>query len=193
MIAGVRGILREKGRDHVVLDVGPVDLVIYVPAPLLASDVMPGDRLELYTYLHVREAELSLFGFESVEQKELFCMLISVNGVGPRSALSLLSTLSTEVLISAIAEGKAEVLTRAPGIGLKAAQRIVLHLQDKLEKIRLGVAPPLTEADEDVIAALTALGYSLVEAQRAVQFLPKEVTDVAERLRLALEYFGGRR
>ena len=120
-------------------------------------------------------------------------MLIGVNGVGPRSALSLLSTLSTEVLISAIAEGKAEVLTRAPGIGLKAAQRIVLQLQDKLEKVRLGVAPPLTEADEDVIAALTALGYSLIEAQRAVQFLPKEITDVAERLRLALERFGSRR
>ena len=106
--------------------------------------------------------------------------------------MSILSIFSTDVLITAIVEGKAEVLARAPGVGQKTGQRIVLHLQDKLESMRPAGAPAISEADEDVIAALTGLGYSLVEAQRAVQLLPREVAGVEERLRLALERFGSR-
>jgi holliday junction DNA helicase RuvA len=192
MISAVRGILRDKGRDYVTLNIGSIDLHILVPASLAAGDLSIGDRLELHTYLHVRETDLSLFGFESPEQRELFNLLNRVNGIGPRTAMALLSIFSTEVLMMAIAEGKAEVLARAPGVGLKTAQRIVLQLQDKLEAMRPAGPAPLTDADEDVIAALTSLGYSVVEAQRAVQLLPRDVTGVEERLRLALERFGGR-
>jgi len=190
MIAAVRGTLRSKGSDNIVIDVGAVDLTLFVPASLLSAVMVAGDHIELYTYLHVREAELSLYGFETVEQKNLFGLLLGVNGIGPRSAISLLSIFSTDVLITAIVEGKAEVLARAPGVGRKTAQRIVLQLQDKLDATGLGEVTPITEADEDVIAALTGLGYSLVEAQRMVQLLPSDITDVEERLRLALERFG---
>ena len=192
MISAVRGVLRDKGRDYVVLNIGSIDLRILVPASLAAGDLAIGDRLELHTYLHVRETDLSLFGFESPEQRELFNLLNRVNGVGPRTSMALLSIFSTEVLMMAIAEGKADVLARAPGVGLKTAQRIVLQLQDKLEAMRPAGPAPLTDADEDVIAALTGLGYSVVEAQRAVQLLPRDVTSVEERLRLALARFGAR-
>ena len=192
MIAAVRGTLRSKGSDNIVVNVGAVDLTLFVPASLLSAEIAAGDHIELYTHLHVREAELSLYGFETAEQKNLFGLLLGVNGIGPRSAISLLSIFSTDVLITAIVEGKAEVLARAPGVGRKTAQRVVLQLQDKLDATGLGEVAPITEADEDVIAALTTLGYSLVEAQRMVQLLPKDVTDVEERLRLALERFGER-
>ena len=191
MIAGVRGVLRDKGRDRLTVSIGPLDLTVFVPASLLSSDLAIGDPVELYTHLHVREDDLSLYGFESAEQRELFTMLNTVNGIGPRTALSILSLFSTDVLITAIAEGKAEVLARAPGVGMKTAQKVVLQLQDKLESMRPAGRVVLHEADEDVIAALTGLGFSLVEAQRAVQLLPQEVTGVEERLRLALERFGG--
>jgi holliday junction DNA helicase RuvA len=192
MIAAVRGILREKGRDQVSVNIGAIDLVVFVPATVLSGDLAPGDRMELFTYLHVREDDLSLYGFASTQQRDLFKLLIGVSGVGPRTAMSILSIFSTDVLITAIVEGKAEVLARAPGVGLKTGQRIVLGLQDKLESMRPAGAPAISEADEDVIAALTGLGYSLVEAQRAVQLLPREVAGVEERLRLALERFGSR-
>jgi Holliday junction DNA helicase RuvA len=191
VIAGVRGVLRDKGRDRLTVSIGPLDLTVFVPASLLSSDLAIGDPVELYTHLHVREDDLSLYGFESAEQRELFTMLNTVNGIGPRTALSILSLFSTDVLITAIAEGKAEVLARAPGVGMKTAQKVVLQLQDKLESMRPAGRVVLHEADEDVIAALTGLGFSLVEAQRAVQLLPQEVTGVEERLRLALERFGG--
>ena len=190
MIAAIRGTLQRKESDAVVIGIGALDLTVFVPASILSGETGIGDLIELVTYLHVREAELSLFGFESAEQKKLFVLLLSVSGVGPRSALSLLSIFSTDVLITAIVEGKGDILSRAPGIGRKTAQRIVLQLQDKLDLTGVGEGAPLTEADEDVIAALTALGYSLVEAQRMVQLLPRDVTDVEERLRLALERIG---
>jgi holliday junction DNA helicase RuvA len=190
MIAAIRGTLQRKERDALVIGIGAVDLTVFAPASLLSGEIAVGDHIELVTYLHVREAELSLYGFESAEQKTLFILLLGVSGVGPRSALSLLSIFSTDVLITAIVEGKADVLSRAPGIGRKTAQRITLQLQDKLDLTGVGEGVHLTEADEDVIAALTALGYSLVEAQRMVQLLPREVTDVEERLRLALERLG---
>jgi holliday junction DNA helicase RuvA len=192
VIAALRGVLRDKGRNYLVVSAGAFDLKVLVPATLLTTETAPGDRIELFTYLHVRESDISLYGFEGVGQRDLFTLLLEVNGVGPRSALSLLSVLSTDVLTMAIAEGKGEVLARAPGIGLKTAQRIVLHLQDKVVAQGLGETSVLTQADEDVIAALTSLGYRLIEAQRAVQLLPRDVTDVEARLKLALERFGAR-
>jgi holliday junction DNA helicase RuvA len=190
MIAAIRGTLQRKESDAVVINIGAVDLTVFVPATLLSNDIAVGDHINLVTYLHVRESDLSLFGFESSEQKNLFILLLGVNGIGPRSAMSLLSIFSTDVLTTAIVEGKAEALSRAPGIGRKTAQRIVLQLQDKLDLTGVGEGSYLTEADEDVIAALTSLGYSLVEAQRMVQLLPRDIVDVEERLRLALERLG---
>ena len=161
-----------------------------MPADLLAQ-VRPGDEVFLHTYLYVREQELSLYGFADSQDLLLFQMLLGVSGIGPRLALAALSAMPGDALRLAINQQQPEVLARIPGIGKKTAEKIVLELKDKVvvEEGLPGELAALSEADAEVIDALTALGYSVVEAQRAVQGLPPDVEDVEERLRLALAGF----
>lgn len=180
-----------RSRDSLVIGLGGLGIRVHVPADLLAQARI-GAELFLYTHLHVREQELSLFGFADSQDLALFELLLGVSGIGPRLALATLSAMPADSLRLAISQEQPGVLARIPGIGKKTAQKIVLELKDKVE---IGEAVPpelaaLSEADAEVIDALTALGYSVVEAQRAVQSLPRDVTDVEERLRLALASFG---
>ena len=146
--------------------------------------------MELFTHLRVRENDLALYGCGSEDELALFELLLSVSGVGPKVALAMLSTMPSDSLRLAIAQGNAEVLTRVPGIGPKMAKKIIFHLKDKVEvEFAPEVVPLLTEADAEVIAALTSLGYSVVEAQAALQSLPDEEMEIEERVRLALAYF----
>ena len=148
-----------------------------------------GVKTQLYTHLHVREQELTLFGFPDKEELELFRTLLKVQGIGPKVALAILSHLPAETLRQAIARGEAALLSRVPGIGPKKAKQIVFQLKDKvgLEDVFVTTAP-LADSDGEVIAALTALGYSVVEAQMALQQLSKEARQesVEEKIRLAL-------
>ena len=170
-----------------MVDVGGVGLEVYVPVPL-AAGLSEGDEVHLYTYLHVRENELSLYGFAEPEERRLFRLLLNVSGIGPRVALSLLSAMSVTAIHRAIADEQPGLLSRVPGIGRKTAEKIVLELKDRIPELMAmpESAPGLHAVDADVIEALVGLGYSVVEAQRAVQGLPPDVTDVSERLRLAL-------
>ncbi len=189
MIAWVEGRVLARGEDYLVINVGGIGVKAFAPAPLVAQ-ARVGERLAVHTHLYVRENELSLFAFARQEELQMFELLLSVSGVGPRVALAALSAMSVEALQMAIAQEQPELLARIPGIGKRTAQKIVLELRDKLavEGVPEAMAA-LTEADAEVVDALTALGYSVVEAQRAVQSLPREVTDVEERLRLALASF----
>ncbi len=189
MIAWVEGRVLARGKDYVVIDVGGIGLKVFAPAPLLAQ-ARVGERLAVHTHLHVRENDLALFGFADEEELAMFGLLLSISGVGPRVALAALSAMSVDALRMAIAQEQPELLSRVPGIGKRTAQKIVLELKDKLPAVEVPEElAALTEADAEVIDALTALGYSVVEAQRAVQSLPRDVTDVEERLRLALASF----
>ena len=147
-----------------------------------------GQSVALFTHLHVREQDISLFGFPTEEELQLFQLLLGVDGVGPRLALNILSTLPPDALRLAVANDEPGILTRVPGIGVKSARKILFHLKDKLVPTDLEAAGihAITDDDADVIEALTSLGYSVVEAQRAVQALPKDVIGVEDRLRLAL-------
>ena len=120
-------------------------------------------------------------------------ILLGVDGVGPRVALSVLSTLTLDAIQRAIFTDEAEILSRVPGVGKKTAQKIALHLKDKLKPAdALSQVAAMSDADSEVLAALTSLGYSVVEAQAAIQSLPKDAPkDVEERLRLTLQYFTG--
>jgi Holliday junction DNA helicase RuvA len=139
----------------------------------------------------VREDALTLYGFSSEEQRALFELLLTVQGVGPRLALSVLSSLSLDVLRHAVAQEQAEVLDRVPGVGRKTAEKIVFALKDKLrDEFAVPGMAAVTDIDTEVIGALTSLGYSVVEAQAAVQAIPKgEGKAVEDRVRLALQYF----
>lgn len=194
MIASLRGtLLSFHPPDTCVVEVAGVGFKVFVPTSVL-DGVQTGHGLFLHTHLVVREDALTLFGFATEEQRTLFELLLTVQGVGPKLALAVLSALSPDVLRRAVVNEQPEVFNRVRGVGKKTAEKIVFALKDKLGG-ELGLAGVLAAADVDaeVIAALTALGYSVVEAQAAVQAIPKEAAAEAktleDRLRLALAYF----
>jgi len=145
----------------------------------------------LHTYLAVRETEPSLYGSSSREEREFFMLLIGVNGIGPRLGLAVLSALTPNAIRRAVFNEQPELLHQVPGVGKTTAQKIILYLKNKIEAVDgLESISRLDDLDTEVIAALTALGYSIVEAQAALQSIPKDAPrDVEERLRLALTYF----
>jgi len=189
MIARLSGTVWGIGEDHLVVRTGGVGFHVYVPANVLGEIGQVGQPVDLFTYLHVRENELSLFGFLTEEELSLFKLLLSVSGVGPRVALAVLGMLSPDALRQAIAQEEPGILSRVPGIGPKTARAIIFHLKDKLALPTQGKPTPLDDRDAQVIAALTALGFSLVEAQTAVQSLPRDTdTSVEDRIRQALKH-----
>jgi len=192
MIATLRGEIIQVEDHAFVVEVGGVGLRVFVPAPLRAR-MKVGEGISLYTHMVVREDALTLYGFESQSERELFTLLLGVDGVGPKVSLAVLSTLSLDTIQHAVMAEQSEVLGRVPGVGRKTAQKIVLYLHDRLKPSdALTKLAALSDRDSEVLAALTALGYSVVEAQTAIQSLPKDAPDdVEERLRMALQYFTG--
>ncbi|MFZ6029450.1 MAG: Holliday junction branch migration protein RuvA [Chloroflexota bacterium] len=190
MIASLTGKVQNKDNDSLIVEVGGVGLRVYVPAPT-RDHLQVGESVFLHTHLVVREDALTLFGFETKEGCDYFNLLIAVDSVGPRTALSILSALNPDVIRRAIFSEQAEIFTRAPGVGKKTAQKILFSLQDKIKDVDgLGTLTAVSDVDTEVLAALTALGYSVVEAQAALQSIPRDAPhDVETRLTLALQYF----
>jgi Holliday junction DNA helicase RuvA len=180
-----------KGKDFVVVQVGGVGFQVFVPQRLVNGLEGAGQEVMLFTHLHVRENELALYGCETEEELALFRLLQTVSGIGPKVALSILSSLPPGQFRAAVAQGDEATLARVPGIGPKTAKKLVFDLKDKVaaEVPPADLRPSLTQADADLIAALTSLGYSVAEAQEAIRALPHEALPLEERLRLALAYF----
>ena len=190
MIATLRGEISQIEDNALIVEVGGVGLRVFVPAPL-RGQVKAGEAVFLFTHLVVREDALILYGFESQGDRELFNILLGVDGVGPKVALSVLSTMTLVAIQRAVFAEEPDVLSRVPGVGKKTAQKMALHLKDKLKPgDGFSRIAAMSDADTEVLAALTALGYSVVEAQAAIQSIPKDSPDdTGERLRLALGYF----
>ena len=181
MISYIRGTLAEKNEDSAVVEAHGVGYQIFVPVPVLSELPPLGESLKIYTYFSVREDGMSLFGFLSRQDLAMFKQLIGVNGIGPKSALGILSALRPDVLRMAVASGDAKTISRAPGVGPKTAQRIILDLKDKIrpEDVLAGgleesLAVPeeisgVGQAGKEAVEALTALGYSAAEAAGAVK------------------------
>lgn len=189
MIASIQGKVAAVHSEYLIITVGGIGYQVFVPFSTLEK--VKSDEVFLHTLLIVREDSLTLYGFFTIPERELFETLLKVNGVGPRMALSILSTLTVDNLRGAVINDRAELLTRVPGVGKKTAQKIILELKDKLP-IGLADAPigVFDDLNADVMDALVALGYSIVEAQTAVQALPANPPeDIEERIRLALQYF----
>lgn len=204
MISFIHGILCEIGENHIVVEASGVGYGIFVPATVLPQLPPLSEEVRIYTHFSVREDGQSLYGFLYKEDREMFRQLLSVNGVGPKGALGILSVLRPDDLRMAIITGDAKALSRAPGIGAKTAQRVILDLKDKIDAAAVLANPGGVSADElsggaagsmflsgsasaEAIEALSALGYSRIEAGRAVRSLA--VTDdmtAEEILKLAL-------
>lgn len=188
MIGSLRGEVTEKGEGFILLEVGGVGYIVNIPTPIL-DQVEVGRQLYVRTYLYIRETAMALYGFTDAESLEIFEALLKVQGIGPRVALAIQSHLSNETLKQAVATGEAGILARVPGIGPKKAKQIAFQLKGKITYDEVFAEPvPMSDDDGEVIAALTTLGYSIVEAQTALQNLPEAAKSetVEEKIRLAL-------
>ena len=175
MFAHFDGIVAEKTADSIVLDVNGVGYLLLVSGATLSMAPAVGERMKLYSVLNVREDAMELFGFYSREEKNMYERLKGVSGVGSRTALQILSSMSVRDLSLALVAGDANALTRVPGIGKKTAQRLVLELKDKVEDSQLtggaaAISPKGANGgpEAEAVAALVALGYSASEAAKAV-------------------------
>ena len=199
MYAYIKGELAEKNIDHIVVEAGGIGYLIYVPAQSI--DYLPdeGDQIKVYTYLYIREDAMVLYGFLTKDDLEIFKMLITVSGIGPKGGLGILSTLSADDLRFAILSGDSKSISKAPGIGAKTAQRVIIDLKDKmsleeafekkLENNADGVQKTLNSSTKnDAVLALSALGYSSAESLKAVSKVDiTDDMDVEDVLKLALK------
>jgi Holliday junction DNA helicase RuvA len=190
MISTLRGEVLEINNDNLIINLSGLGLRVYVPASV-RQVTNTGDLIFLHTHLVVREDALTLYGFDLREERDFFLVLLGVDGIGPRTALAVLSTLTLETIRQAVSNGQADVFSRVSGIGKKTAQKMLLHLEDKVGAIsRVDQLSSYNELETELIAALTGLGYSIVESQAAIQAIPKDTEpDIEAKLRAALSYF----
>ena len=190
MIVHLQGEIVAAGVDSLTLQMGGFGVRVFVPTPL-AKQSQAGEMIFLHTNLVIREDGWSIYGFEHEIERDFFILLLAVNGIGPRLALSILSTLSVDVIRRAVLAEQADLFTRVPGIGKKTGQKIVLYLQGKVgEAGEMRETLGMLDLDTEVLEALTGLGYSIIEAQTAIQSIPRDASkDVEDRLRIALQFF----
>ena len=199
MYAFIKGELAEINTDHIVIEAGGIGYQVFIS--LQTFDYLPsvGENLKIYTYLYLREDAMILYGFLTKDDLELFKLLISVSGIGPKGGLAILSTLEADDLRFAILSGDAKAISKAPGVGGKTAQRVILELKDKLsledafeaktEHVQKNAAAAGGSVKNDAVMALTALGYSSTESLKAVSAVEiTEDMDVEEVLKAALKH-----
>lgn len=184
MISYIKGLLVETFEDTIVVEAGNIGYNIHVPLSLLERLPKVGNEVKVFTYFQVREDAMSLYGFLNRQDLDMFKQLIGVNGIGPKGALGVLSTLTPDSLRMAIISGDAKAISKAPGIGVKTAQRVILDLKDRVHIEDMLPQETETEAlggslvgqtGKEAMEALVALGYSGSEAAKAVRQV--EITD----------------
>lgn len=200
MYSYIKGELAEVNTDHIVIDVGGIGYMIYIPAQFLNYLPGIGEMLKVHTYLYMREDAMILYGFLTKDDLEMFKLLITVSGIGPKGGLAVLSTLSSDDLRFAVLSGDSKAISKAPGIGSKTAQRVIIDLKDKLsledafekklehENEKINVSSN-SQVKNDAVMALNALGYSSTESLKAVSKV--EITDdmdVEDVLKAALKH-----
>ncbi|MCE5259276.1 MAG: Holliday junction branch migration protein RuvA [Chloroflexi bacterium] len=191
MIASLHGIVQWVEASRMVLDVGGVGYLVNIPTSQNRRPPERGETLLLYTFLQLRENDVSLYGFYTHEELEIFKTLLTVPGIGPRTALAVISVFSPEALRDALTRGDLAALAKVPGIGKKTAQRLIVDLNEKitfnyLQNSNFSGSQP----NDDAISALLALGYTSAEAQEALSQVPNEVAALDERIVAALRYLG---
>ena len=180
MIGYIKGTIAEITPDRLVLENGGIGYEIFVPSSILDSGARQGQELKVYTYLHVREDALQLFGFRSRDELQVYRLLLGISGIGPKAAIGILSAMSVDTLRFAVLSDDAAAIAKAPGIGKKTAQKLILELKDKFsleeafeKKLAANQQSAAEQINEDAaseaVQALVALGYSGTEALQAVK------------------------
>ena len=193
MISCLSGTVRHKGLNALVVDVSGVGYKVLVTTET-ALEVAPSSPIFLWTHLVVRETSLELFGFLDKETLDTFELLITISGIGPKSALSILNVATPSMLRQAVASGDTTYLTRVSGIGKKNAEKIVLELKDKLKitKEDASTSSAQVRAEGDALEALVSLGYNERDAREALKRVPKETEGASERVKAALKLLSTR-
>ena len=199
MYSYIRGELAEINPDHIVIDVGGIGYMVYISGHTFEYLPSIGQQIKVHTYLHIREDAMILYGFLTKDDLDMFIKLIGVSGIGPKGGLAVLSVLSADDLRFAILAGDAKAIAKAPGVGAKTAQRVILELKDKMsleeafekktENLSKSGRNEGNSVKNDAILALSALGYSQTESLKAVSQV--EITygmDVEDVLKLALKH-----
>jgi len=197
MFSYLRGILAEKSANYAVVECGGVGFKVYTSYNSLCdTKCIQGSEVVFHTYLYIKEGIMDLYGFSSKDELELFELLISVSGVGAKGALSVLSSMNPSRLSLVIASGDVASIKKAPGIGAKIAQRIVLELKDKIKNEAFtdsasdafkDFVPEASGERDEAVNALVALGYSGAEAKKAVSKVGQSVSDVESIIKMALK------
>ncbi len=190
MIAYLTGEIISKFERGVIVNVGGVGYGVIVSEYALEQLGASGDEVSLHIYTHVREQALELYGFLSAAEQQMFELLISVSGIGPKAAMSILSVADTATLRSAIVNDDVSILTQVSGIGKKTAGRVVLELKNKVVDIAGEDAPLARSVDADALEALCAMGYRVPEAREALSAVDKNLTDISDKVRAALRLLG---
>lgn len=189
MISYLKGMVIYKSKNHIILSIGNIGYRVFTLPGLELGD----GEIEIYTHLAVREDAHTLYGFKKIDELELFEILISVTGVGPKSALGILSISDPDTIKFAIAKGDVSILTRVSGIGKKTAERIILELRNKFtifSENNLAKKGQEIMDHTDALEALINLGYKPAEAKKALSDIPPEVKDVGEKIKMALKELG---
>lgn len=187
MISHITGEILLKGDRFAIIDVSGVGYKVYISIDTMRKIGNDGEKVSLWTYLAVRENALDLYGFIENAEVELFELLISISGVGPKSALAIMSVAPLDTLKAAISSGDTSYLTKVSGIGKKNAEKIVLELRDKLGVLESESVGGVMSEDSDVVDALVAMGYSAVEAREALKQVAQEVSGTSARIKEALK------
>lgn len=186
MISLLKGTIELNTDKYVVVDVGGVGYKVFISGNTFKNLPKKGEKVKLYTHLHVREDAMELYGFLTREELEFFELLISISGIGPKGALNILTVASVDTLKRAIVNEESSILTKVSGIGKKTAEKIILELKNKVGDEYLGKGVSESEA----IDALMSLGYKLQESREALKKVPKNIEGVENRVREALKLLG---
>jgi Holliday junction DNA helicase RuvA len=192
MISRLTGTIIHSDSKYIVLDVSGIGYKIYTTVGLMTQINKQSDHVTVWTYLAVRENALDLYGFSSPSELNFFELLITISGIGPKTALGILNSASVETLQTAVQTNDTSHITKISGIGRKVAKKIVLELQDKVDKFTHSEeSKTAMKGDNDALEALKSLGYSQNEARDALKEVPKDVTKTNEKIKVALKNLGG--
>ena len=191
MISSLEGKITLRAEKHIILEAGGIGFKVWCGEKTLSKLPQIGETVKLFTYLSVKETGWDLFGFLTFDEIEMFELLISISGIGPKTAAGILSAATVEDLQEAIVLGDETILARVSGIGKKVAQKIVIELQSKVKKLAKGSGDKFKVADDiEIIDAIVALGYKVYEAREALKQVPADIKGVENKIRETLKRLG---
>lgn len=188
MIAKIKGTIEFLRDNYTVVDVNGVGYKVFVTTHTFG--IIAGKKeIEFYTHTYVREDTLALYGFLNIEELEMFELLISISGIGPKAAMGILTIADPKTIRTAVLNDDASLLTRVSGVGKKIANRVILELKNKVADISIGEKDQIT-TDSDAMEALVSMGYSVSDARETLKIISPDIKDVGERVKIALKNLG---